>query len=84
MINIHHLATVAACSRDPRRGARLRGYVDARYRSEGYEREPTEQRMNDLLASALSEKLSAAEIEAFAAEGAQLSEDQAVAEALAV
>ncbi len=82
-INIAHLATVAACSGDPRRGARLRGYVDAQYRSEGYVREPTEQRIDELLASALSEKLSLGEIEAFAAEGTQLSEDQAVAEALA-
>jgi predicted ATPase/class 3 adenylate cyclase len=83
MIDIHHLATVAACSGDPRRGARLRGYVDAWYRSEGYEREATEQRVDELLASALSEKLSPGDIEAFAAEGARLSEDQAVAEALA-
>ncbi len=82
-INIAHLATVAACSGDARRGARLRGYVDAQYRSEGYVREPTEQRADELLASALSEKLSLGEIEAFAAEGTQLSEDQAVAEALA-
>jgi predicted ATPase/class 3 adenylate cyclase len=84
MINIHHLATVAACSGDPRLGARLRGYADAWYRSEGYEREPTEERMDELLARALNEKLSAHEIEAFAAEGARLSEDQAVAEALTV
>jgi hypothetical protein len=34
--------------------------------------------------TALHEKLSDAEIESLAAEGAQLSEDQAVAEALAV
>jgi predicted ATPase/class 3 adenylate cyclase len=84
MINIHHLATVAACSGDTRLGARLRGYADAWYRSEGYEREPTEERMDELLARALNEKLSADEIEAFAAEGARLSEDQAVAEALAI
>ncbi len=82
-INIAHLATVAACSGDARRGARLRGYVDAQYRSEGYVREPTEQRMDELLASALREKLSLGEIDAFAAEGTQLSEDQAVADALA-
>ncbi len=82
-INIAHLATVAACSGDARRGARLRGYVDAQYRSEGYVREPTEQHVDELLASALGEKLSLGEIEAFAAEGTQLSEDQAVAEALA-
>ncbi len=84
MINIHHLATVAAGSGQPHRGARLRGYVDAWYRSEGYEREPTEQRVDDILMTALTAQLSESEIEALAAEGAQLSEDQAVAEALTV
>jgi predicted ATPase/class 3 adenylate cyclase len=84
MINIHHLATVAAGSGQPHRGARLRGYVDAWYRSEGYEREPTEQRVDDILMTALTAQLSESEIEALAAEGAQLSEDHAVAEALAV
>jgi predicted ATPase/class 3 adenylate cyclase len=79
-----HLATVAARSGDPRRGARLRGYVDASYRSEDYEREPTEARTYDILMTALHEQLTDAEIETLAAEGAQLSEDQAVAEALAV
>ena len=84
MINIHHLATVAARSGQPHRAARLRGYVDAWYRSEGYERETTEQRVDDILMTALSAQLSESEIEALAAEGARLSEDQAVAEALAI
>jgi ATP/maltotriose-dependent transcriptional regulator MalT len=81
MIAIQHLATVAALSGDPRRGARLRGYVDAWFRSEGYEREPTEQRTYEILTSALREQLNDPEIEALAGEGAQLSEDRAVAEA---
>ncbi|MGC1380677.1 MAG: adenylate/guanylate cyclase domain-containing protein [Candidatus Baltobacteraceae bacterium] len=81
IINIQHLATVASRSGDPHRGARLRGYVDAWYRGEGYEREPSEQCTYDILMTALSEQLSQPEIEAFAAEGALLSEDQAVAEA---
>lgn len=84
VINIHHLATVAARSGQPRRAARLRGYVDAWYRSDGYERETTEQRVDDILITALSAQLSEFEIEALAAEGARLSEEQAVAEALAV
>ena len=84
MINIHHLATVAARSGQPHRAARLRGYVDAWYRSEGYERETTEQRVDDILMTALRAQLSESEIEALAAEGARLLEDQAVAEALAV
>jgi predicted ATPase/DNA-binding winged helix-turn-helix (wHTH) protein len=81
---MQHLATVAALGAHPRVGARLRGYVDASYRYFGYEREPTEQRTYDILMTALREKLSDAEIESLAAEGAQLSEDQAVAEALSV
>ena len=84
MINIQHLATVAARTGQPHRAARLRGYVDAWYRSEGYERESTEQHVDGILTTALSAQLSESEIEALAAEGARLSEDQAVAEALAV
>ncbi len=84
-IAIAHLAAVAARSGDPRRAARLFGYVDAWYRSnEGYEREPTEQHVYDILMTALHEQLADVEIEALGAEGARLSEDQAVAEALAV
>ncbi|HET6277013.1 MAG TPA: adenylate/guanylate cyclase domain-containing protein [Candidatus Cybelea sp.] len=83
-IAIQHLATVAALSGDAPRGARLRGYVDALYRNTSFERELTEQRTYEILVTALREKLSDAEIESLAAEGAQLSEDQAVAEALTV
>jgi predicted ATPase/class 3 adenylate cyclase len=83
-IAIQHLATIAACSGDPRSGARLRGYVDAAYRSGGAERELTEARTYEILMTALREKLGEDEIETLAAEGARLSEDQAVAEALAV
>jgi tetratricopeptide (TPR) repeat protein len=81
---MQHLATIAALGSDPRRGARLRGYVDASYRNIGCEPEMTEQHTYDILLTALREKLTDAEIESLAAEGAQLSEDQAVAEALAV
>ncbi len=84
IINIQHLATVAARSGQPHRAARLRGYVDAWYRTEGYEREPTEQRVDVILTTALSAQLSESEIEALATEGARLSEEQAVAEAFAV
>ncbi len=52
--------------------------------TEGYEREPSEQCTSDILIAALSEQLSESEIQALAAEGALLSEDQAIAEALAV
>ncbi|MBV8068135.1 MAG: hypothetical protein JO113_09155, partial [Candidatus Eremiobacteraeota bacterium] len=83
-IAIQHLATVAALRNDPHRGARLRGYVDAWYRNQGYEREFTEQRTYEILMTALHEKLTAAELGALTAEGSQLSEDQAIAEALAI
>ncbi|MBV8067935.1 MAG: hypothetical protein JO113_08150 [Candidatus Eremiobacteraeota bacterium] len=81
---VQRLATVAARSGDPYRGARLRGYVDAWYQSGGSEREAMELHMDEILMAALRERLTDAEIETLAAEGAQLSEDQAVAEALAV
>ena len=84
VFTIQNLATVAARSGDASRGARLRGFVDQWYASEGYEREPTEARTYEILVAALSARLGAAEIDALAAEGARLSEDQAVAEAFAV
>jgi predicted ATPase/DNA-binding winged helix-turn-helix (wHTH) protein len=83
-IATQHLATVAALNGDPRRGALLRGYIDASYRNIGYEREPTEQRTYDILMAALRGRLIDAEIESLAVEGALLSEDEAVAEALRV
>ena len=81
---MQHLATVAALSGDVRRGARLRGSVDASCRDMGIEREVTEQRTYDILMTALREKLTDAEIESLAVERAQLEEDQAVAEAMAI
>jgi predicted ATPase/class 3 adenylate cyclase len=83
-IAIQHLATISALDGNARSGARLRGYADAWYRSEEMTREPTEQRTDELLVTALREQLSDAEFDALAAEGSLISEDQAVAEALAV
>jgi predicted ATPase/class 3 adenylate cyclase len=83
-IATQHLASVAALGSDARRGARLRGFVDAAYRNMGVELGVTEQRTYGILMAALREKLTDAESESLAAEGAQLSEDQAVDEALAV
>lgn len=83
-IAMQHLATIAALGGDMRRGARLRGYVDAAYRNMGVALPPTEQRTYDTLMATLREKLSDAEIESLATEGAQLTEEQAVAEAMAV
>ena len=83
-IATQHLAAVAALRGESRRGARLCGYVDAWYRSEGCERDLTERRTYEILVAALRERLAEDEIEAFAAEGAALSEEQAALEALAV
>jgi predicted ATPase/transcriptional regulator with XRE-family HTH domain/tetratricopeptide (TPR) repeat protein len=81
---VQHLATVAALRGDVRRGARLRGYVDAWYRNEECERDATERRTADILTSALHEKLADDDLSALGAEGAQLSDEQALEEALAV
>jgi hypothetical protein len=90
---VQHLATVAALGAGLRQGARLRGYVDARMHSEGFDRAPTKQsragansvqHTYDILLAVLRETLSDAEMESLAAEGAQLSKDQAVAEAMSV
>jgi predicted ATPase/class 3 adenylate cyclase len=83
-VAMQHLAAVAALNGDSHRAAKLRGYVDSWYRTQGYEREPTERHVYEILTSALRERLADAEIEALAADGARFSEDQAVAEALMV
>jgi predicted ATPase/class 3 adenylate cyclase len=83
-VSMQHLAAVAIRNGDVRRGGRLLGYVDAWFLNQNYVRESTEQRAYELLLAALREKLSDSEIEALAAEGARLTEDQAVAEALRV
>ena len=83
-IATQHLAAVAALRGDAGCAARLRGYVDAWYSNEGCERDLTERRTNEILMTALRERLTDAEIDALAAEGAQLSEEQAVLAALAV
>ena len=83
-IAVQHLAAVAALAGDARRAARLGGYVDAWYRKEACEREFTEERSREMLMGALRAQLSDAELAVLAAEGAGLSEEQAVAEALDV
>lgn len=82
---IQHLAAAAAAlGADPRCSARLHGYVDAMFSRVGATRQPTEQQSDDILMAVLREKLTDREIESLAAEGARLSEDKAVAEALAL
>jgi hypothetical protein len=83
-ITIAHLATIAARRGYAAEAARLRGFVDAWYAGEGFQREVTEQKTAELLDRALRESLGPAEIDALAAEGARLTEAQAVNQALAV
>ena len=79
-----HLAAVAALCGDPEGGARLRGYVDAWYITEGEVREQTEQRTYEILVAALAERLNETDIERLAAECALLEEDEAVDMALVI
>ncbi len=80
---MQHLATLAVLTSDPRRGALVRGYVDAWYGKAGIKRERSELAAYETFMRTLREKLGDTEIEALTAEGARLSEDQAVAAALA-
>ncbi|HXW51756.1 MAG TPA: adenylate/guanylate cyclase domain-containing protein [Candidatus Acidoferrales bacterium] len=83
-IAVQHLGLIAAMAGQESHAAQLLGYVDAQFKAFGYQREFTEQWSYDKLKAALSERLSDAEIEKLAAEGAAWSEDQAVEEALKV
>lgn len=62
--------------------ALLRGYVNAGFAASGEIREPVDQEIYDRLAGALATAMPAVEIEASAAEGAQWTEQQAVAFAI--
>ncbi|HXW51081.1 MAG TPA: hypothetical protein VEJ41_03745, partial [Candidatus Acidoferrales bacterium] len=81
---LQHFALLAALNGQIQVSARLLGYVDAQFSALGIERHATEKWGYDKLMTALHEKLSEAEIERLAAEGAAWSEDQAVEEALKV
>jgi predicted ATPase/transcriptional regulator with XRE-family HTH domain len=83
-VALQHLALLAALGGDARRGAQLRGYIDAQYTALGMQREPTEQWGFDKLMAVLHEMLSADEIAQLAEGGAAWSEDQAAEEALKV
>lgn len=83
-IALQHLSVVSGCTNDLRRAAKLLGYASAKYTELGAERQPTERWGYDKLMAELREKLSDAEIEKLAAEGAGWSEDQAAEEALKV
>ncbi|HZV77524.1 MAG TPA: adenylate/guanylate cyclase domain-containing protein [Candidatus Babeliales bacterium] len=79
-----HLALLAVLGGDAQRCGRLLGYAEAQFTALGVQRGGPEQWGYDKLMAPLRETLSADEIARLAAEGAAWSEDQAVAEALAV
>jgi tetratricopeptide (TPR) repeat protein len=81
---IQHLALVASLRGATRRGAQLRGYVDAQFEPLQTKRGYTEQWSYDKLVSTLHETLSGEETAKVAAEGAAWTEDHAVEEALKV
>ncbi|MBV8344981.1 MAG: adenylate/guanylate cyclase domain-containing protein [Candidatus Eremiobacteraeota bacterium] len=81
---IRLLAIHAAAYGDTLRGARLFGYVSASFAGQGLRMDNIDRYAEAQLLSALRERLSNGDIEALAAEGAQLTEDQAIAEALSV
>jgi hypothetical protein len=70
-------ALLAALGGKSGEAARLIGFVDAEYARTGDMRQPTEQGVRDELARRLTAQLPAADIEAWAAEGARWSEEQA-------
>jgi hypothetical protein len=83
-ITIQHLAAVAASRGDIAAAAQLCGFCDELFRRDGVQRDLTEQRTYDLLRAALSAQLSKVELSRLTADGASLTEDQAVEMALAI
>ena len=81
---LQHLALILALRGEVDDAAQLIGYVNARLKELGNERETTEKWGYDKLLAALHEHLSDAQIEKLGAEGEAWSEDQAVEEALNV
>ncbi|MBV8150647.1 MAG: hypothetical protein JOY59_03745 [Candidatus Eremiobacteraeota bacterium] len=76
------LAAIAALWRDPRRAAKMLGYADAWHRNAGYERQAGEKKTYDDAISSLREQLPLEEVEALIAQGARLTEKQALELAL--
>ncbi|HYK52188.1 MAG TPA: adenylate/guanylate cyclase domain-containing protein [Candidatus Eremiobacteraceae bacterium] len=74
---LQHLAALGALRGEVHDAARLIGYVDARFKGLGYEREYTGQWSYEKLMAALREQLSGAEIERLGVEGVAWTEDEA-------
>jgi hypothetical protein len=78
-VALQHLALVAALQGQAETAGRLLGYVDARMKALGMERELTEKWGYHKSLASLCEQLNETEIDKLSAEGAAWSEDQAVA-----
>jgi predicted ATPase/class 3 adenylate cyclase len=83
-ISIQNLARVGAAKGEPRLAARLQGYCNATFKRHGYSLEYTEQTGNDKLTEMLRTMLDDRELALLLEEGAALTEDQAVEEALRI
>ena len=81
-ICIQSLAFLAAANDAEKKAARLLGFADSQYQKLEIQREPTEELIYDRLMKLLRAKLNDGEIAALRAEGAALTEDRAVEEAL--
>ena len=84
IVAIQHLAMVAALGAAPRRGALLRGYVNAWYHAKGCERDVAEARAYETLMAALRERLLETQITTLSTEGALLTDEEATLEALEI
>ena len=76
---LQHLATEAALSGDRERGARLLGFVDRRLDELRTVREAAEQAEYERARAALLSVFGAAQLEELSSDGAELTEDQAIA-----
>jgi hypothetical protein len=81
-IALQHLALVAALRGEVRSASLIAGYVNAKYKELGSEREYTEQWGYEKLMVALRESLSDSEIAKLVGEGEKWTEDQALEVAL--
>jgi hypothetical protein len=81
-IVLQHFALVGSLCGQLHDAARLIGYVNVQYEKLGTQRESTEKWGYERLMVALRERISEAEIEKLAVEGAAWSEDHAVEQAM--
>jgi tetratricopeptide (TPR) repeat protein len=80
---LQHMAAIDALRGDENRAARLFGFIDARMNHLEHQREHTEEQEYERAMAVLRNKFHDGELERLMAEGARLSEDNAVAEAWA-